>query len=348
MDPSGYLHGNYPNLDNPPPQYTPTPAAPGSSNHYPQAPHPDVSRHAHPQSLDTYNNSQAMIPSPYGYDTGPYPAESNHGHYASAPRPDQTFHDFRAPETGPHRAYRDPRVSDPGSYEAYGDPHASNRGPYRAYRDPHAADTGSYQTYHVPHASGSGPYPAFHGPHVSETRPYVQRQSFPSSSPPANGAYFPPSDVGLHSGASQPPEYGHNWHPRSSPSQPGPSPTYRAPEYPSSQAPEKQRYHSPSDARRDGDTLPAEKSAARARGGDARADASNAILVSDFVREHLFRCRAPTDLSPTLCRRWFVIFVVEVINSQGISFRIKLSVLKSLPTFGSWGSLSGSLIFAPR
>jgi len=244
-----------------------------------------------------------MNPNPHGYDTRLYPENLNHGHYASAPRPDQTFRDFRAPETGPRQAH----VSDTGSYGAYGDPYASNRVPYRAYGDPHAANTGSYeaprdayapnagsyQTYHVPHAPDTGQYSGYRGPHVSETRPYVQRQSFPSSSPPTNSAYPLPSDVELHSGASQPPEYGYNWQPRSSPSQP--SPAYRAPEYSSSRAPEKQRYHSSSGARRDGDTLTTEKSATRARGGDARADASNAMPLSNFKMNQTVRAYLTTD-----------------------------------------------------
>ena len=356
--------GNYPGPDSPPPQYSPPSRAhPGSNHHYPSP--SDVSPtspYALSQPLAAYHNSQAI----------PSPARLNHGHYASAPSYYPTFHDLRASHTGPHQAYGDPHASDSGSYGACGDPY-SNKGPYQAYSDPHAAggsyqahrathapNTGSYQAYNYPHASDTGQYPVyrgpyasdsgypiFHSPHASETRPYVRHQSFPSSSPPANSAYVSPSDVGLHSGASQPPEYGHKWHPRSSPSQP--SPDYRPPEYSSSQAPEKQRYHSPSDAGRDAGTLTAKKSAARTRGGDARADASNAITVSDFVSEHLLlRCRAPTNLIPTLYRRWFVIFVVEVIASQGISFRIKLFVSKSLPTLGSWGSLLASPIFAPR
>lgn len=235
-----------------------------------------------------------MNTSPYGYDTGLYPENLNQGHYASAPGPDQTFQDFCTPETGHRQAH----VSDSGSYGAYGDPYASNRGPYWAYGDPRAANTGSYdaprdayapntgsyQTYHVPHASDTGQYSGYRGPHVSETRPYVQCQSLPSSSPPTNSTYpYPsPSHIGLHSGASQPPEYGHNWQPRSNFSQP--SPAYRAPESSSSQAPEKQRYQPSSGVRRDGNTLTAEKSAAGARGGDARADASNAMPLSNFVR----------------------------------------------------------------
>jgi hypothetical protein len=246
---------NYPDSGNPPPPYTLTPAAPGSSSSYPS--HSDVSRYAHSQPPDTYNNSQAMNPSSYGYDTRLYPENMNHGHYASAPRPPETgLRQAHVSDTGPYGAYGHPYASNRGPYQAYGDPHTADTGSYEAPRDAHAPNAGSYKTYHVPHASDTGQYSGYRGHHVSETRPYVQRQSFPSSSPPTNSAYPLPSDVGPHSGASQPP--------------------------------------------------------------DARADASNAMPLSNFVSEHLvFPCRAPTDLSPTLCRRWFVILVVGVIDSQG-------------------------------
>lgn len=312
--PGGYPDsGTYPGREYPPPQYTPNPAPPGSSHHYTSP--SDVSPYAHSQSPATYNNSQA-VPSPYASDTRPYPAELKHGHYTSFPGPSYptSHHDLNAPDTGPHQAYRGPHAPDTGSYGAYSDPYP----PHRAYRDPRAADTGSYesyrdartpntgsyQAYHDPRASVTGQYPVYGSPRAYETRPFDRCQSLPSSSPPANSALFSPSDVGLHSGASQPPEYGHKRHPRSSSSQP--SPDYRPPGYSSSQAPERQRSHSSSDAGRDGGTLTAEKSAARTRGSDARADASNAIPVSDFVSEHLVRCHAPTDFAPTPLRRWFV------------------------------------------
>lgn len=128
---------------------------------------------------------------------------------------------------------------------------APNSGPHNTYRDPDAHGTRSYEAYGDPYAPNRGHYQVNGGPHGGDTRSYEARRE----------VYDPNRGSQAHRD------------PRAS----------GTGQYPSPQAPEKQRYHGA------GHGIPAtENSAARTRGSHAQADASNAIPVSDFVSEHSF------------------------------------------------------------
>jgi len=191
----------------------------------------------------------------------------------------------------------------PSGVPSYAPPSPATYDNSQAIPGAHSSYTESYPTFPGRHTSYTESYPAFPGrpasgnsasrsPHTSGTGRYARRSALHPTFTPENSAYYSSPDVGLYADASQPPGYGHQW--QSGPSLGGPPPPpggpgYLRPEYASSPCEE---------------PVPA-------RGGGPPADASNAIPVSDFVSELFLRCRAWIDPYCTLCRKWFVIFVVE-------------------------------------
>jgi hypothetical protein len=160
---------------------------------------------------------------------------------------------------------------------------------YPAFPDRPGSYTESYSAF--PGRPGSG-NSASRGSHT-DTGSYARRSALSSTFTPEKSAYHPSPDVGLYADASQPPGYGHQW--QSDPSRGDPPPPtggsgYLRTEYASSPGKE---------------PVPA-----RGSGPPADSDATIAIPVSNFVSELFLRCRASIDLICTLCRKWFVIFVV--------------------------------------
>lgn len=251
-----------------------------------------------------------------------YP-NSNLGYGSARQMPDYSRNGYGSPYGSQGPDYRDP----PPQYALPGQEPTSTRQQYPspsgvpAYHAPrspatydhsratgtHSSYTESYPTFPGRHTSYTESYPAFPGHPASGnsasrgshtyTEPYARRSALPSTFTSENGAYYSSAAVGLYADASQPQGYGNQW--QSGPSLGGPPLPPGSHGYLSSVG--------------EGPVPP------RGGGPPADSDAAIAIPVSNFVSELFLRCHASIDLIFTLCRKWFVIFVVESYNLTGNS-----------------------------